>query len=90
MQITTVHTLSFSIKGLTPEQQAAAAAIIKTGAATMGLTVVISNLPLLEEDDHGNRNSVVKASASDFEVCSNYWVEVSRALTLIGVDSTSP
>jgi len=90
MQITTVHTLAFSLTGLSPEQQTAATAIIKIGAATMGLTVIISNLPLLEGEDHGARNSKVSASAATWEVCEAYWAEVSRALALIGVEATSP
>lgn len=90
MQITTIHTLAFTVKDATIEQHNAAVALVKGGAETMGLSVTISNLPLHEGEDHGKRHSMVKASSDDYETCEKYWAEVSRALTLIGVEATSP
>lgn len=88
--ITTVHTLAFAIKCAGNDQQLAALAIIKTGAANMGLTVSINNLPLPDGEDHILRSSMIQAMSAVLETCESYWEEVQRALTLIGVESTSP
>lgn len=90
MHITTVHTLTFSIKCSGNEQQTAALAIIKGGAANMGLTVLISGLTLAEGADPIMRSSLIEAKTEDRDQCEYYWGEVMRALTLIGVEATSP
>lgn len=88
--ITTVHTLSFSIKCNGNDQQVAALAIIKTGAVNLDLTVQINNLPLLEGGDTILRQSTILAMCNNFKLCEHYWTEVKRALDLIGVEITSP
>lgn len=90
MQITTVHTLSFSIKCSGNEQQAAAHAIIKGGAQTIGLTVNVSAMPLPAGEDSLIRTSLIQAQCDNHDKCEMYWVEVQRALALIGVEATSP
>lgn len=90
MQITTVHTLAFTTKCSGNDQQVAALAIIKTGAANLGLTIQLSSVPLLDGEDTMIRQSNVQAMCSDYDLCDLYWVEVSRALKLIGVEATSP
>lgn len=90
MQITTVHTLAFTTKCAGNDQQVAALAIIKTGAANLGLTIQINNAPLLDGEDTMTRQSNVTAWCGDFDLCEFYWHEVSRALKLIGVEATSP
>lgn len=90
MHITTVHTLAFTIKCAGNEQHNAAMAIIKTGAANMGLSVNVASLPMPDGDDPSNRNSSIQAMSSDHDRCAHYWGEVMRALALIGVEATSP
>lgn len=90
MHITTVHTLAFTIKCVGNEQHTAAMAIIKTGAAYMGLTVNVTSLPMPDGNDPSNRNSSIQAMSGDHDQCAYYWGEVMRALTLIGVEATSP
>lgn len=90
MHITTVHTLTFTIRCVNNEQQTAAMAIIKTGASNMGLTVNVMNMPMPDGADPGNRNSSIQAMSDDRDECERYWDEVQRALALVGVDVTSP
>ena len=90
MHITTVHTLAFAIKCVGNDQQLAAMAIIKTGAANMGLTINVDNRPLPEGQDHIHRNTSITAMSDDSERCEHYWLKVKDALTLIGVEATSP
>lgn len=90
MHITTVHTLAFAMKCAGNEQQTAALAIVKTGAANMGLTVNVNNLPLPDGEDHMLRSSMIQAMSNDLNVCEDYWLKVKDALALIGVESTSP
>ena len=90
MHITTVHTLLFSVRCDGAEQNTAAMAIIKTGAANMGLTVSVTSSPLPEGQSATVRTSNIEAHTSDREKCEHYWGEVSRALALIGVEPTSP
>ena len=90
MQIATVHTLSFSIKTDGNDQWQAAQAIIKIGAATLGLSITVSSAPLPENEASTVRSSNVKAVSEDHDRCELYWGEVMRALALIGVEATSP
>lgn len=90
MQITTVHTLAFSIKCEGNDQQLAAMAIIKSGAASMGLGFEVNSAQLPQGESARIRHSSVKAWADDLDKCEHYWHEVSRALSLVGVDPTSP
>ena len=90
MHITTVHTLLFTVKCAGNEQQAAAMAIIKSGAANMGLEAVVMAAPLLEGQDNIMRNSTIEARCDDLDKCTHYWNEISRALALVGVETTSP
>ena len=90
MQITTVHTLAFTIKCAGNGQQLAATTIIKGGAENMGLAVNVSSLPLAEGEDNIVRNSSITAWSDNRDTCEHYWEEVQRALALIGVEATSP
>lgn len=90
MHITTVHTLLFTVICSGNEQQTAAIAIIKTGAANMGLDVHVSAGALPEWQDNINRHSKIEARCEDLDKCTHYWNEVSRALALVGVETTSP
>ncbi len=90
MHITTVHTLLFSVRCDGADQNTAAMAIIKTGAANMGLTVNVTSSPLPEGQSATVRTSNIEAHTEDREKCEYYWGEVSRALALIGVEPTSP
>lgn len=90
MHITTVHTLSFTVRCIGSEQQTAAMTIIKTGGVNMGLTVNVASLPMPDGEDPSNRQSSIQAMSDQHDKCAHYWDEVQRALTLIGVDVTSP
>lgn len=90
MHITTVHTLLFTIMCAGNEQHLAAMAIVKTGAANMGLSTEISSAPLAEGQDTLKRSTIVRAFGEDLDKCTHYWNEVSRALALVGVEATSP
>lgn len=90
MQITTVHTLTFTMKAAGNEQHNAAIAIVKGGATTVGVTINIAAMPLLDTDDNITRSTAVQAQSSDEGKCEIYWVEVQRALAFIGVETSSP
>lgn len=90
MHITTVHTLLFTVKCAGNEQQTAAMAIIKSGATNMGLEAIVMAAPLLEGQDNIMRNSIIEARCDDLDKCTHYWEEISRALALIGVETSSP
>ena len=90
MHINTVHTLLFSVRCDGAEQNTAAMAIIKIGAANMGLMVNVTSSPLAEGESPTVRTSNIEAHTEDREKCEHYWGEVSRALALIGVEPTSP
>jgi hypothetical protein len=81
MQITTVHTLAFSITCDGNDQHNAALSIIKCGAQSLGLTMTERSLPMAETSP---------VTAPTFEICEHYWMEVMRSLAFIGVEATSP
>lgn len=90
MQITAVFTLSFSMRCTSSEQHKLALGIVKFGAQSLKVEAEVKNLPLSSTEDNGNSNTMVKIQADESDVCEAYWIEVSRALALIGVEATSP
>ena len=90
MQITTVHTLAFSIMCDGNDQHSAALSIIKCGAQSLGLTVVERSLPMAETSPVTTRHTSFNVAAPTFETCEHYWMEVMRSLAFIGVEATSP
>lgn len=90
MDITTVHTLRFSMRCPNQETHRAAVAIINGGSKSLVVGVIISNLPLPDGTDAATVGSSVSISSADRDKCVSYWEEVQRALSFIGVDVTSP
>lgn len=90
MQITTVHTLAFTVRCANKEQQLAAMAIIKLGAASMDVTVKVNSLPLADGEDTASTTHSIQAMASEHSRVEHYWNEIVAALALIGVEATSP
>lgn len=90
MQISTIHTLSFTLRCVGNDQHNAAMAIIKGGAASLGVEHTVMSMPLPDGEDAANRNSAVQIQSENRDRCETYWLEVERALGFIGVDVTSP
>lgn len=95
MQITTLHTLTFSMRAANGKY-ALAESIITAAVETMStetskvMVTEIKALPLTPEDDAGSRGSQVSVSCTDADKLELFWTNLSDALALIGVDATSP
>lgn len=90
MQITTVHALSFSMRCVGNEQHTAAAAIIRLGARTLGVSETIMSNPLPEGEDVATRSSSVEVTSGNIDKLELFWTKLHDALCLIGVEATSP
>lgn len=90
MDITTTHTLRFSMRCPNQSINAAAQAILAGGANSMCMHLRVSALPLPDGTDTATIGSNIAVESHDHDKCTQYWDEVQRALAFIGVDVTSP
>ena len=90
MNITTMHTLTFTFRASNGKHQLAED-IITTSAKTVGVTCnEIKSLPLPNTEDAANRNSQVSVCCDRDDKLELYWTQLQQALGLIGVEATSP
>lgn len=90
MQITTMHTLTFTMKTAGTEAHNTAMSIIKLGADQMGVATHTSAMPLPAGEDSSVRNTTVEVTSEHRERLENFWDYAFRALSFIGVEAVSP
>lgn len=90
MQITTMHTLTFTATAQGNEPHNTAMSIIKLGAESLGLTTHTSGLPMEATATPERRATSVQVTSESMDKLENYWANVSLALALIGVEAVSP
>lgn len=90
MQITTMHTLTFTMRASGNNAHSTALSIIQLGAEQLAVKANVMAMPLPPEEDSISRRTTVEITSENHERLENYWEYVSRSLSFIGVEAVSP